>query len=95
MTILQSLTVSQRIPQNFKGKPLNYLMDTQITYLHKSLEDRDEELWYVLARILKGLEDGKPVFSSGTGTLTYNLGLLYNLLLTLPVPIPDEEKKLT
>ena len=53
------------------------------------------ELWYVLARILKGLEDGKPVFSSGTGTLTYNLGLLYNLLLTLPVPIPDEEKKLT
>ena len=42
MTILQSSTVSQRIPQNFKGKPLNYLMDTQITYLHKSLEDRDE-----------------------------------------------------
>ena len=53
------------------------------------------ELWFVLARILKGLEDGKPVFSSGTGTLTYNLDLLYNLLLTLPAPTPDEEKKLT
>ena len=59
MTILQSSTVSQRIPQNFKGKPLNYLMDTQITYLHKSLEDRDEgsgkvKRWFVSMRLKPG-----------------------------------------
>ena len=59
VTILQILTVSQRIPQNFKGKPLNYLMDTQITYLHKSLEDRDEgsgkvKRWFVSMRLKPG-----------------------------------------
>ena len=36
---------------------------------------------YVLGRVMKRLNDGKPLFSLGIGTRTYNLDLLDHLVL--------------